>query len=304
MVYGYIRVSTDAQDCANQKIGINELAKNLGIRVEKWIEDQGVSGMKDPKKRNLGKLMKLLKPDDHILVSEISRLSRELFTIFELLKFFSEKSIKLNTVKDNYVLDGSITSKVLAFAFGMAANIERDMISKRTIEGLQARRRAGVVLGRQLGSKSATRKLDKVEDQMKKYLSKGLSYSTIAKLLNVNRLTVSITAKARGWDECLPPERKKAIENLKGSINVKPTSALKMPVGEIMEMYREHRSMKKVAEKLDVSATCLATYLKKNGAWDALVALSDKLREENPSINRQAKELGMSKLDFRSKKKQ
>ena len=206
MVYGYIRVSTDAQDCENQKIGINELAAKLNLRVEKWIEDQGVSGMKDPKKRNLGKLMKLLKPEDHLLVSEISRLSRELFTIFEILKFFSEKGIKLNTVKDNYSLDGSITAKVLAFAFGMAANIERDMISKRTIEGLEARRRAGVMMGRPIGAASSKLKLDDAEEQIKKYIKMGLSYSAIAKLTHAHRLTVSKICKERGWESEYPQE--------------------------------------------------------------------------------------------------
>jgi DNA invertase Pin-like site-specific DNA recombinase len=288
MIYGYIRVSTDAQDCENQKIGINELAQKLNLRIEKWIEDQGVSGMKDPKKRNLGKLMKILKPNDHILISEISRLSRELFTIFELLKFFTEKSIKLNTVKDNYVLDGSITSKVLAFAFGMAANIERDMISKRTIEGLEARRRAGVIIGRPIGAASSRKKLDDKEYQIKKYIKLGLSYSAIAKLTHTHRLTVSRICRERGWDSEYPPERKWKNSGINVK-NIKRGKDLSVSLENILEMYAETKSLTRCAELLNTSSAILKGYLQRKNYWKYLLKLDDKLRLQFPSINRSAK---------------
>lgn len=289
MIYGYIRVSTDAQDCENQKIGINELAAKLGLRIEKWIEDQGVSGMKDPKKRNLGKLMKLLKPDDHILVSEISRLSRELFTIFEILKFCTEKGIKLNTVKDNYVLDGSITSKVLAFAFGMAANIERDMIVKRTREGLEARRRAGVVLGRPIGSKSVHKKLDKHEADIKKYLQLGLSYSAIAKILKVHRLTVARICKENQWEDFKTSHRSKKQKEQLHVHNAAKIKDLKLTLEDILSEYRETKSLEKMAELHKVSTTTLRTYIVRNGWLDKLVELDETLRLEIPSIGQTAK---------------
>jgi len=288
MTYGYIRVSTDDQDCQNQKIGINDLATRLGLQVERWIEDQGVSGMKEVKKRNLGKLMKMLKPGDHLLVSEISRLGRELFMIFEILKHFSEKGIKLNTVKDNYVLDGSITSKVLAFAFGMAANIERDMISKRTLEGLAARRKAGVVFGRPLGAKSAKKKLDDKEALIKKYISAGLTYNAIAKLLRVHRHTVAVICKERGWEKGYSEARK---EVLKGYIikNTGKPKDLKISIKDILDLYEEHKSLEKVAKSFCCCTTTLKNYIVRKGWWERLQDLDDRLRLENPSINRQAK---------------
>ena len=287
MTYGYIRVSTDAQDCQNQKIGINELAARLGLHVDKWIEDSGVSGMKDPKKRNLGKLMKMLKEGDHLLVSEISRLSRELFMIFAILKGFSERGIKLNTVKDNYVLDGSITSKVLAFAFGMAANIERDMISKRTIEGLRARRNAGVLIGRPLGTKNAKKKLDAKEADIKRYLKSGISFAGIARLTHTHRLTVSRICKDYGWDKeycarknhpCMPPHLRAARMTKKLDINF----------DELLCMYREHKSLTKIATMLDCYPSKLKQHIQAHGWWDKLIELDNELRLAFPSINRQA----------------
>jgi DNA invertase Pin-like site-specific DNA recombinase len=297
------------QDCDNQKIGINELAARLNLRVEKWIEDQGISGMKDPEKRNLGKLMSILKPNDHILVSEISRLGRELFMIFEILKNFTEKGIKLDTVKDNYHLDGSITSKVLAFAFGMAANIERDMISKRTIEGLRARRNAGVILGRPLNSKAKHHKLDKFDAKIKSFLQADLSYSAIAKILKCNRLTVADIVKANGWDEqYLSEHRQTALKNCRDANNIKMARSKIKIMGvkdfcltkqDLLDLYTEHKSLQKIAELFDKSSGVLKNYIVKNNMWDDLVELDQKLRLEFPSINQQCKAHDMERLEFK-----
>jgi len=152
MIYGYLRVSTSHQDCENQKIGINNLAAKKGFEVNKWIYDSGVSGMKDYKARKLGRAFKKMKSGDIILASEISRLSRSMFVLFEILKFLTDSQIALYTVKDNYSLDGTIQSKVLAFGLGLAAEIERDMISKRTKEALENARAKGKRLGRPKGT--------------------------------------------------------------------------------------------------------------------------------------------------------
>jgi DNA invertase Pin-like site-specific DNA recombinase len=293
MIYGYIRVSTDAQDCANQKIGIEAFAQQKMLRIDKWIEDQGVSGVKDPSKRNLGKLMKVLKTGDHVIASEISRLGRELYMVFRILEFFSKKGILLDTVKDNYHLDDSITSKVLAFAFGMAAQIERDMISKRTKEGLEARRRQGVLMGRPIGATSKTKKLDEKEQRVKELLKNNISYAGIARILRVNRLTVSNLVKERGWDCHLSEKRRAANENRQkknDSITIKTHHRIRgLKLNELLDLYHEHMGLSKVAKSLGVTPSMLKTYIKKNNMWDSLIALDNQMRLEHPSINREAK---------------
>ena len=136
MIYGYLRVSTDDQDSANQKLGVCKKAESLGLSVDNWIIDDGISGTKEPEKRLLGKLMKKLQKGDVIITSELSRLGRKLFMIMRILEFCMLHEVKVYTVKDGYELGDNIQSKVLAFAFGIAAEIERDMISQRTKEAL------------------------------------------------------------------------------------------------------------------------------------------------------------------------
>ena len=148
MIYGYIRVSTDRQDTENQKLGINEKAKSLGIEIDKWISDDGVSGTKEPDKRLLGKLLKTIQPGDVIISSELSRLGRNLFMVMRILEHCMKNEAKVYTVKDGYELGDNVTSKVLAFAFALAAEIERDMISKRTKEALARKKAEGIHIGR------------------------------------------------------------------------------------------------------------------------------------------------------------
>ena len=142
-VYGYLRVSTDKQDCDNQKIGVEELAKKQGVPIESWIIDDGVSGTKEPEKRKLGKLLKRIKSGDVIICSELSRLGRRLFMVISILEHCMKIGAKVLTVKDGYELGDNVQSKILAFAFGLVAELEREMISKRTKEALQRRKMNG-----------------------------------------------------------------------------------------------------------------------------------------------------------------
>jgi DNA invertase Pin-like site-specific DNA recombinase len=152
MIYGYLRVSSDEQDVNSQKQGVDEFAKNKGWTIDQYITDEGVSGGKDPDKRNLGKLMNLWKKDDIIVCSEISRLGRDLYMVMDILHFAMKQECVIYTVKDKFVLGNDIQSKVLAFAFGLSAEIERQMIRQRTKEGLMLRMKLGVLVGRPLGS--------------------------------------------------------------------------------------------------------------------------------------------------------
>ncbi len=184
MVYGYIRVSTDKQDTDNQKIGINEKAKLLGHPIDEWISDDGVSGAKEPEDRLLGTLLKKIKPDDVIIASELSRIGRKLFMVMRILEHCMKVGAKVYTVKDGYELGDNIQSKVLAFAFGLAAEIERQMIQMRTKEGLANKKLLGVLLGNSRTKNINAHTPKETVDKMKELLDKGYSESVIELWLN------------------------------------------------------------------------------------------------------------------------
>lgn len=154
MIYGYLRVSSDEQDVNSQKQGVEKFAEAREWHIDEYITDEGVSGGKDPDKRNLGPLLKKLQKDDIVIAAEISRLGRDLYMVMDILHFCMKTGCKIYTVKDNFSLDDNIQSKVLAFAFGLAAEIERQMIRQRTKEGLKLRMKLGVLLGRPVGGKT------------------------------------------------------------------------------------------------------------------------------------------------------
>ena len=191
MIYGYIRVSTDKQDCNNQKLGIEQKAKELGVCIDKYIEDAGISGTKEPKERQLGKILKHIKAGDIIICSELSRLGRKLFMIMRILEHCMQVGAKVYTVKDNYELGDNIQSKVLAFAFGLSAEIERDLISQRTKEALARAKLSGTKLGRKPGSKNKTHKLDGKDKLIQLLIDKGLNRNQIAKKLKVSFFTIN-----------------------------------------------------------------------------------------------------------------
>lgn len=196
MIYGYIRVSTDKQTVENQRFEINQFAIKNNLIIEKWIEET-ISGTKEVDKRTLGKLLKKTKKDDILICSELSRLGRSLFMIMEVLNFCMKREVKIWTIKDNYRLGEDIQSKVLAFAFGLSAEIERNLISQRTKEALARKKAEGVILGRPLGRKSSKVKLSGKELQIQKLLNKNVSYSAIGRILGVNRITVTKFANER-----------------------------------------------------------------------------------------------------------
>lgn len=196
MIYGYIRVSTDKQTVENQRYEINQFCEKQEIVIDRWIEET-ISGSKKMEERQLGRLIKRMKKDDILICSELSRLGRNLLMIMGILNECMNKDIQVWTIKDNYRLGNDISSKVLAFAFGLSAEIERNLISQRTKEALARKKAEGVVLGRPKGSKSKTLKLSSKEKQIKELLDKNVSYSAIGRILGVHRLTVSKFVKER-----------------------------------------------------------------------------------------------------------
>ncbi len=190
MIYGYIRVSTDKQTVENQRFEILAFAERENLKVDGWVEET-VSGTKDPAKRKLGPLLDGLHPDDLLICAELSRLGRSLFMILDVLNQCMKKNVRVWTIKDNYRLGDDISSKVLAFAFGLSAEIERNLISQRTKEALARKRAEGIVLGRPKGSHNATVKLSGQENRIRRRLQRGLSQRRIAKHLRVDRATLA-----------------------------------------------------------------------------------------------------------------
>jgi DNA invertase Pin-like site-specific DNA recombinase len=189
MIYGYIRVSTEKQTVENQRFEINQFCISNRLKIDKWMEET-ISGTKKIEDRQLGKLIKKMKPDDILICSELSRLGRNLLMIMSILNECMNREIKVWTIKDNYRLGNDISSKVLAFAFGLSAEIERNLISQRTKEALARKRAEGAILGRPKGSKSKAKKLSGKETQIIKWLAQKTSKSAIARRLGVHRLTV------------------------------------------------------------------------------------------------------------------
>lgn len=193
MIYGYIRVSSDKQTVENQRFEIERFCKVNNIGIDGWIEET-ISGTKAYNKRQLGVLLRKVQKDDVIICSELSRLGRSLFMIMEILSICMKKECRIWTIKDNYRLGDDIQSKVLAFAFGLSAEIERNLISQRTKEALARKRAEGVQLGRPLGRRTPQNKykLAKYDGQIKLMLATGATFKDIAKRYNVDRDTVSL----------------------------------------------------------------------------------------------------------------
>ena len=189
MNYGYIRVSSDKQTVENQRFEIENFAKQNNFKIDGWIEET-ISGTKNYDKRELGKLLNKVKKDDLIICAELSRLGRNLFMIMEILNICMTKECKVWTIKDNYRLGEDIQSKVLAFAFGLSAEIERNLISQRTKEALARKRSEGVILGRPKGRKSSHLKLTGKEETIRVLREQNVSKSEIARIFGVHRMTV------------------------------------------------------------------------------------------------------------------
>ena len=189
MIYGYIRVSSDKQTVENQRFEINNFCSREAMSIDGWIEET-ISGTKSYSKRELGKLLNRVQKDDLIICAELSRLGRNLFMIMEILNICMTKECRVWTIKDNYRLGEDIQSKVLAFAFGLSAEIERNLISQRTKEALARKKAEGMVLGRPKGSKNKKKKLDGKIEMITRMLERGATKALIAKRLKVSRNTL------------------------------------------------------------------------------------------------------------------
>ncbi|EIJ44108.1 site-specific recombinase, DNA invertase Pin [Beggiatoa alba B18LD] len=194
MNYGYIRVSTDKQTTENQRYEIQKFAEERDIPIGEWITET-ISATKKLEERKFGRLLKKMQKGDQLVVTELSRLGRNLMQIMKILHDCMEKDVMVYTIKERYELGNNLNSKVLAFAFGLSAEIERNLISQRTKEALARRKAEGVILGRPKGRTASYTKLTGKEHEIQSYLEKKISYSAIGRILGVHRLTVSSFVK-------------------------------------------------------------------------------------------------------------
>lgn len=191
MIYGYIRVSSDKQTVENQRFEIEGFCKENNLLIDGWIEET-ISGTQTYTKRRLGVLLKKTRPGDIIICSELSRLGRSLFMIMEILSLCMKKECHVWTIKDNYRLGDDIQSKVLAFAFGLSAEIERNLISQRTKEAIARRKAEGKQVGRPYGahSQKCYYKLHRQERLIRAMVNEGASFHQISTELHCSRNTL------------------------------------------------------------------------------------------------------------------
>ena len=190
MNYAYVRVSKEQQSGSSQRFEISNWARTNGIVIDRW-EEESKSGTLPLEKRKLGRLLRRMRKGDLLICTEISRLGRNLLMVMGILNSCSGRGICIRTIKDGFELSDSINSKIIAFAFGLAAEIERNLISQRTREALADKKASGVVLGRPLGSCKKKGQVLFDRGVLLRRHSEGESWSSIAASYGVHRNTLA-----------------------------------------------------------------------------------------------------------------
>lgn len=190
MIYAYIRVSTQMQTHAAQCYEICKYCRKHGLQVDRWVTES-VSGMKDVEKRTLGKTIRRMRSGDLLLCTELSRLGRNMLMVMSILNNCSRRGIAIHSIKDHFDLSDSINSKIIAFAFSLAAEIERNLISQRTREALAAKKQAGARLGRPPGRSKKKDMVIKNLQNIQALRKQGISLTRIARGFKVHRSTLS-----------------------------------------------------------------------------------------------------------------
>lgn len=189
MIYGYCRVSTAHQNEENQHFVIENFARDNNIKIDVWVEEK-ISSSKKLQDRKLGALLNNLESGDVLITTEISRLGRSLLEVMGILQSCLEKGCQIWTLKENFRLGTDIQSKVLAFAFGLSAELSKSLLQARVRESLARLRANGRKLGRPVGAQSKYLKLSKNQKRINTLISQGVSKNQIAKIMRVNKSTL------------------------------------------------------------------------------------------------------------------
>ena len=183
----YLRVSTRSQDLANQKLAILEFSQKRRFPIDQFIESR-ISSRQSPLQRRIDEMLGTLEPGDRLLVSELSRLGRSLSQVLQIVETLVRRKIRFIAIKEAIEFDGKqdLRTKVMIALFGLFAEVERDLISERTKEGLAAAKAKGKLLGRPKGALGTSR-LDGKQQDIRALLGKDVSKASIAKILDVSR---------------------------------------------------------------------------------------------------------------------
>jgi len=193
----YLRVSTGTQDLANQKLAILEYARRKKFPINEFVEVQ-ISSRKKPRQRGIDGMLERLAPGDRLIVSELSRLGRSLGQVIHIVDELVKRKIRFTAIKESIHFEGKqdLQTKVMVALFGLFAEVERDLISERTREGLASARAKGRLLGRPKGVLGKSR-LDGKEEEIRLLLQKQVSKASIAKIVGVTRPTIHRFIKTR-----------------------------------------------------------------------------------------------------------
>jgi DNA invertase Pin-like site-specific DNA recombinase len=181
--FAYLRVSTIDQDLEKNKNDILRLANEKRLGNVEFVEEK-ISGKVSWKKRKIFDVIQDVTKGDNIIVSELSRLGRSMLECMEILSIATQKEVSVYAIKGNWHLDNSIQSKIIAMAFSMAAEIERELISQRTKEALRVRKENGMKLGRPPGKGKS--KLDKYQPEIEALLKNGATKRFVARRYKVS----------------------------------------------------------------------------------------------------------------------
>ena len=190
MIYGYCRCSMEKkQTCSNQHFAIQEYANHNALRIDRWVEEN-ISSRKPLNKRALGTLMDKTVAGDTLIITEISRLGRNLYELAGILQNAVNKGVTIISIKENYQFKDDLYSKIMAYTFGLAAEIERDHISTRIKISLNKLKEQHIKLGRPVGAQAKALKLSKNQKKIKKLFDRGLSQAQITRQMNVHPTTL------------------------------------------------------------------------------------------------------------------
>ncbi len=199
-VIAYIRKSTDKQSFEHQEYEIEQYAEKHNLKIDRWVEES-ISSRKELKKRQLGKLLEELQDGDILIATEISRLGRSLLEVMGILQTCLEKNCQVWTIKESYNLKNDLQSQLLAVVFSIGVSIERSLLSQRTKTALDAKKAAGVKLGRPFGAESKKLKLSKNTKRIRDLLDKKVPKAQIARIMGVQKITLRRFIKRMGWND-------------------------------------------------------------------------------------------------------
>lgn len=191
----YLRVSTLDQNLEKNKADILQFANHHDLGKVHFVEEIA-SGRKPWRERLIAQVLEELRGNDAIIVAELSRLGRSMLECMEILALATRKGICVYSVKGSWQLDHSIQSKIIALAFSMAAEIERDLISQRTKEALRFKKDQGIILGRPKGPGKS--KLDPFRPEIESLLANGSTQRFIAQRYHTTEANLHNWLKKHG----------------------------------------------------------------------------------------------------------